>query len=138
MKFDLRATAQMLRFDEAADRVVPPTGFTARLTVFSAFAMAFLAVFAIALSLAVGRVATQWGEDLARSSTVRISAPAGETALQTEAALRVLRTTPGIAPAGRKECCNATLFGAAPDSGSRTCSGRLLSVNVSRSAPWKE
>ena len=78
MKFDLRATAQMLRFDEAADRVVPPTGFTARLTVFSAFAMAFLAVFAIALSLAVGRVATQWGEDLARSSTVRISAPAGE------------------------------------------------------------
>mgnify|MGYP001793571974 CR=1 FL=1 len=96
MKFDLRATAQMLRFDEAADRVVPPTGFTARLTVFSAFAMAFLAVFAIALSLAAGRVATQWGEDLARSSTVRISAPAGETALQTEAALRVLRTTPGI------------------------------------------
>ena len=96
MRFDLRATAQMLRFDEAADRVVPPTGFTARLTLFSAFAMAFLAVFAIALSLAAGRVATQWGQELAQSSTVRISAPAGEVALQTEAALRVLRTTPGI------------------------------------------
>lgn len=96
MKLDLRATAQMLRFDEAADRVVPPTGFTARLTVFSAFAMAFLAVFAIALSLAAGRVADQWGKELAQSSTVRISAPAGEVAIQTEAALRVLRTTPGI------------------------------------------
>ena len=96
MKFDLRATARMLQFDEAADRVVPPTGFTARLTVFSAFAMAFLAVFAIALSLAAGRVAQQWGQELAQSSTVRISAPAGEVAMQTEAALRVLRTTPGI------------------------------------------
>jgi len=96
VKFDLRATARMLQFDEAADRVVPPTGFTARLTVFSAFAMAFLAVFAIALSLAAGRVAQQWGQELAQSSTVRISAPAGEVAMQTEAALRVLRTTPGI------------------------------------------
>ena len=32
-----------------ADRVVPPTGFTAQLTLFSAAAMAFLAVFALAL-----------------------------------------------------------------------------------------
>lgn len=96
MKFDPRATAQMLRFDEKADRVVPPTGFTARLTLFSAFAMAFLAVFALALSMAAGRIADRWGDELAQSSTVRISAPAGEVATQTEAALRVLRTTPGI------------------------------------------
>ncbi|MCL3881227.1 FtsX-like permease family protein [Marivita sp. GX14005] len=89
----------MLRFDEKADRVVPPTGFTARLTLFSAFAMAFLAVFALALSLAAGRVAERWGDELAQSSTVRISAPAGEVARQTEAALRVLRTTPGIVDA---------------------------------------
>ncbi|MCK0150541.1 cell division protein FtsX [Marivita sp. S6314] len=86
----------MLRFDEKADRVVPPTGFTARLTLFSAFAMAFLAVFALALSMAAGRIADRWGDELAQSSTVRISAPAGEVATQTEAALRVLRTTPGI------------------------------------------
>ncbi|WP_072779650.1 cell division protein FtsX [Marivita hallyeonensis] len=86
----------MLRFDEKADRVVPPTGFTARLTLFSAFAMAFLAVFALALSMAAGRVAERWGEELAQSSTLRISAPAGEVAAQTDAALRVLRTTPGI------------------------------------------
>ena len=99
MRLDLKATAQMLRFDEKADRVVPPTGFTARLTLFSAFAMAFLAVFALALSLAAGRIADRWGEELAQSSTLRISAPAGEVATQTEAALRVLRTTPGIVDA---------------------------------------
>lgn len=96
MSFNPRAMAKMLQFDEKADRVVPPTGFTARLTVFSAFAMAFLAVFALALSLAAGRVADRWGDELAQSSTLRISAPAGEVATQTEAALRVLRTTPGI------------------------------------------
>jgi len=94
--FNPRAMAKMLQFDEKADRVVPPTGFTARLTVFSAFAMAFLAVFALALSSAAGRVADRWGDELAQSSTLRISAPAGEAATQTEAALRVLRTTPGI------------------------------------------
>lgn len=99
MNFDLRAAARMLKFDERADRVVPPTGFTARLTLFSAFAMSFLAVFALALSLAAGRVADRWGNELAQSSTIRISAPAGEVATQTEAALRVLRTTPGIVDA---------------------------------------
>jgi cell division transport system permease protein len=99
VKFDLRTTAKMLQFDERADRVVPPTGFTARLTLFSAFAMAFLAVFALALSLAAGRVADRWGNELAQSSTLRISAPAGEVATQTEAALNVLRTTPGIVDA---------------------------------------
>ena len=61
--------------DAAADRVVPPTGLTARLTLFSALSMAFLAVFALALSLAAGRLADSWGEDLARTSTVRITAP---------------------------------------------------------------
>ena len=96
MTLRLKSTALMLRFDEKADRVVPPTGFTARLTLFSAFAMAFLAVFAVALSMAAGRLADQWGTELAQSSTLRISAPPGEAATQTEAALRVLRTTPGI------------------------------------------
>lgn len=99
MRLDLRTAARMLQFDERADRVVPPTGFTARLTLFSAFAMSFLVVFALALSLAAGRVADRWGNELAQSSTLRISAPAGEVATQTEAALRVLRTTPGIVDA---------------------------------------
>jgi len=61
--------------------------------------MAFLAVFAMALSLATDRLADRWGEELARSSTLRISAPQGQIQAQTEAALRVLETTPGIASA---------------------------------------
>ena len=83
--------------DAQADRVVPPTGFTASLTVFTAGAMAFLAVFAMALSLATGRLADRWGSELARSATVRISAPAGQAEAQVQAAVGVLQTTPGVA-----------------------------------------
>lgn len=82
--------------DRHADRVVPPSGFTARLTLFAAAAMAFLAVFALALSLAAGRLATSWGEELARSATVRIVAPQDQRAAQTQAALRILETTAGV------------------------------------------
>lgn len=82
--------------DRQADRVVPPSGFTAQLTVFAAGAMAFLAVFAMALSLAAGRLADRWGEALAQSATVRIVAPLDQRAAQTEAALRVLETTRGV------------------------------------------
>lgn len=85
--------------DAQADRVVPPTGFTARLTLFASGAMAFLTVFALALSLASGRLATRWGDELAQSSTLRISAPAEQMAAQTAAALTVLDSTPGIASA---------------------------------------
>jgi len=79
-----------------ADRVVPPSGFTAQLTIFTAGAMAFLTVFALALSLATGRLAERWSSELAKTATVRISAPAGQLIAQTEAALQVLRTTPGV------------------------------------------
>ena len=41
--------AAFLHGDPLADRAVPPTGFTATLTLFTAAAMAFLAVFALAL-----------------------------------------------------------------------------------------
>ncbi|MCD1626170.1 MAG: cell division protein FtsX [Paracoccaceae bacterium] len=79
--------------------MVPPTGFTARLTLFAAGAMAFLTVFALALSLATGRLADRWSDELARASTLRISAPMDQRAAQTEAALRLLQTTPGVASA---------------------------------------
>ncbi len=79
-----------------AGRIVPSTGFTVRLTVFTGAAMAFLAVFTLALALAAGRLATDWGEALARSSTLRISAPEAEMTTQTQAALRVLGQTPGV------------------------------------------
>ncbi|GGL57148.1 cell division protein FtsX [Wenxinia marina] len=89
----------LLAGDPQADKAVPPTGFTARLTLFTAGAMAFLAVFALALSTTTGRLAARWGEELARTSTLRISAPAGQVQLQTQAALRVLEETPGVADA---------------------------------------
>jgi cell division transport system permease protein len=82
--------------DAQADRVVPPTGFTARLTLFAAAAMAFLTVFALALSLATGRLAQNWGSALAQSSTIRVSAPEGQVDTQVLAVMDVLATTPGI------------------------------------------
>jgi cell division transport system permease protein len=85
--------------DAQADRVVPPTGFTATLTLFAAAIMTFLAVFALALSLATGRLAERWSSELARTSTLRISAPAEQMEAQTRAALRVLETTEGVASA---------------------------------------
>jgi cell division transport system permease protein len=85
--------------DRQADRVVPPSGFTAQLTLFAAAAMAFLAVFALALSLAAGRLADRWGDELARSATLRIVAPLDQRQLQTDAALRILETTKGVASA---------------------------------------
>ncbi|NNK15622.1 MAG: cell division protein FtsX [Sulfitobacter sp.] len=85
--------------DRQADRVVPPSGFTAQLTVFAAAVMAFLAVFAMALSLATGRLADRWGDELARSATIRIVAPLDQRAVQTEAALSILETTRGVASA---------------------------------------
>lgn len=79
-----------------ADRIVPPTGHTAKLTVFTAGAMAFLAVFALALALATGRLADRWAEGLAGTVTVRVSAPAGEIEAQVAAVMAALDTTPGV------------------------------------------
>jgi cell division transport system permease protein len=78
-------------------QVVPPSGPTAWLSSFTAAAMTFLCVFALALSLASGRLATRWSEALARTATIRLSAPTEQVQLQTDAILAVLRTTPGVA-----------------------------------------
>ena len=85
--------------DAASDRVVPSTGTAARLTIFASAAMAFWAVFALALSLAAGRVAARWSEDLARSSTIRVAAPLEEMDAQVDAVLAALAQTPGVASA---------------------------------------
>lgn len=99
----MRALASFLQIllvgDQNADRVVPPSGYTARLTTFTAASMAFLAVFALAMSLATGRLADRWSAELARTATVRISAPEGQLEAQSEAVLKVLESTPGIASA---------------------------------------
>jgi len=83
--------------DPQADRAVPPSGFTARLTVFASAAMAFLAVFALAISLATGRLADRWAAELAQTATLRISAPSDQVDAQVRTALNILETTPGIA-----------------------------------------
>ena len=78
---------------------MPPSGFTAQLTTFTAGAMAFLAVFALALSLASGRLAERWASALAGTATIRISAPPEQLDTQVAAVLALLATTPGIASA---------------------------------------
>ncbi|MEY1554032.1 cell division protein FtsX [Yoonia sp. R2331] len=99
MKLHPRRVLDIVMGDPKADRAVPPSGFTARLTLFTAAAMAFLAVFALALSMATGRLADRWSEELARTSTLRISAPADQAAAQVRAAIALLETTPGVAAA---------------------------------------
>lgn len=93
--------ATLLLGDKTANRVVPPSGFTATLTIVSAAAMAFLAVFAIALAAASGELATRWESELEGTATVRIAAPEGERDAQTEAVLAALKQTPGIGAARR-------------------------------------
>lgn len=93
----LRQLRALIAGNPEADRVVPPSGFTATLTSFTAGAMAFLAVFALALTFATDRLADRWAQELARSSTVRISAPVDQLEAQTRAAQEVLRLTPGVA-----------------------------------------
>ncbi|HMQ40077.1 MAG TPA: cell division protein FtsX [Paracoccus sp. (in: a-proteobacteria)] len=82
-----------------AGRIVPSTGFTAQLTLLSAGAMAFLAVFALALSLATGRLADRWSSSLAQTVTIRVSAPLDEIEGETGKVMAILDQTPGVAEA---------------------------------------
>lgn len=90
--------ARLIRTDQS-DSVVPPSGHTAWLTSFTAGAMTFLTVFALALSLASGRLAERWAGALERTATVRLSAPEDQIDMQVKAVLDLLATTPGIASA---------------------------------------
>ena len=93
----MKMMLELIIGDPQADRAVPPTGTTARLTVFAAGVMAFLAVIAIALSLSASRVADRWAEDLAQSSTLRLPADPAQADALLLSALEVLQTTPGVA-----------------------------------------
>lgn len=85
--------------DPSARSIVPPSGHTAWLTTFTSGAMAFLAVFALALALASHQLATRWSDALERTATVRLSAPEDQIDLQINAVLAVLQSTPGVASA---------------------------------------
>ncbi|MEM9787081.1 MAG: FtsX-like permease family protein [Pseudomonadota bacterium] len=95
----MKAVLELIIGDPQADRAVPPTGLTARLTVFAACVMAFLAVIALALSFSAGRVADRWADDLAQSATLRLPADPARADALLLAALEVLQTTPGVASA---------------------------------------
>lgn len=86
----------LVRGNAEAARVVPPHGISAWLIVFTASAMTFLAVIALAFSFTASRVADAWTQELASSLTIRVSAPIEQMKVQTDATLEVLRTTPGI------------------------------------------
>ena len=92
----LANTLRIFSTGEQLRRVVPPTGGTGSLTFFTAIIMAFLTVFAIALSFTALRLADQWGEALAQSATLKISAPAEIMDEQVAKALEILNSTPGI------------------------------------------
>lgn len=95
----MKAILELIVGDPQADRAVPPTGLTARLTVFVAAVMAFLAVIALAISVTTGRVAGVWAEELAQSATLRLPADPETSDALLLAALDVLETTPGVASA---------------------------------------
>lgn len=90
----VRVAVEVALGDRDADRVVPPTGHTVWLTVLASAAMAFLAVFALALALAAAQLANRWADGLAQTLTIRISATAPEAA--TTQVLTILAATPGI------------------------------------------
>ena len=95
----MKALMELIIGDPQADRAVPPTGSTARLTVFVAAVMAFLAVIALAISLTTGRVAASWSDELAQSATLRLPGGGNGADRLLEAALAVLETTPGVTDA---------------------------------------
>ena len=92
----MSALLALFKGDTSAESVVPRTGFTAILTIACAAAMAFLAVFVLALALSAGRQAADWEASLADTATVRISAPAEMADVQADTVETILSQTPGI------------------------------------------
>jgi cell division transport system permease protein len=92
----MRALLELMLGDPQADRAVPQTGTTVRLTVFVAAVMAFLAVITLAVSLTTNRVASLWAADLAQSATLRLPADPVTADALLLSALDVLETTPGV------------------------------------------
>ena len=95
----MKAVFELILGDPQADRAVPPTGVTARLTVFVAAVMAFLADLTLAISLTTGRVAEVWAQDLAQSATLRLPVNQQTADALLLEALDVLETTPGVTSA---------------------------------------
>lgn len=88
------------RFNRSpADKVVPPSGFSAWLTVTASAAIAFLATFILAIALAAGHVADRWSAELSRSLTIRLPVPAEGAEREVARALAILDKTAGVSSA---------------------------------------
>lgn len=81
---------------DGAAKVVPPGGASGWLVAAVSAVMTIFAVVALLFAFTADRIAQGWNQELARSATLRISVPEAQLELQTDAALRVLQTTPGI------------------------------------------
>ena len=73
MSVRFSALATLFVGDLQRDRVVPASGYTSALTSLTAAAMAFLVVFALALSLASYRLAQDWSKALEQSATLELT-----------------------------------------------------------------
>lgn len=93
------AVGEVFAASTGPGRVVPPSGVSAWLIIFAAAATTFLAIAALAFALSASRLASAWSTEIAATATIRIAAPAASLDRETEATLRVLRSTPGIADA---------------------------------------
>ncbi len=91
--------ARAIGGEDGTEGLIPGTGFTALLLTLATGATAFVAVLALCLGLAAGRLAERWSTTLAQAATVRISGPAGELDARVAAALAALSATPGIVSA---------------------------------------
>ena len=84
-----------LQGDLQADRAIPKRGFTAQLATLVAAALAFLAVFVLAMAFSASRMAGQWAGDLTGVTTIQIPAEGADT----DIALGVLQNAPGVTSA---------------------------------------
>jgi cell division transport system permease protein len=92
----MNALLALILGDPQADRAVPATGTTARLTVFVSAVMAFLAMITLAISFTTARVADVWAQDLAKSATLRLPVASETADAMLMSALEVLETSPGV------------------------------------------
>lgn len=81
---------------QSAVQVVPSTGVSTSLIVLVAAAMCFLAALSLAFSFSAQRLGSVWEQGVRGTATVTLSSSGDLLDQQTEAVLRVLRTTPGI------------------------------------------
>ena len=84
------------RGSDLTAKIVPSRHLSFWLVALLAGAMTFISLVCLVIAFSANRVLDDWGSELDGQATVRISAPADQTDLQTAAALSVLQTTPGI------------------------------------------